>query len=104
MFPVGLMLIVLLSVTLFWCGDTDCQTAGATDSCTALFCGLFGSDGPQNPAGTVSHDCLCVCHVPALPGPVSETRVYLFAQTTVTEPSPLRVFSPALEIYHPPRV
>ena len=65
----GILLLILVSASLFWCGDVDCVTPGSDESCGSLACALLK---PNTPAGEHQSDtfggseCACVCHVPTV--------------------------------------
>jgi len=104
LFPVATFLIVLVAVTLVWCGDAECWTGESEDECTSLLCSLLSRDDPgSGDQGCASSpDCTCTCHLSIIP--VSATvvdyhpPVFNGATDVVSSVPP----PPIQPIYHPP--
>lgn len=65
----GILLLILVSASLFWCGDADCLTPESDESCGSLACALFKANAPpgdQQSGTSGGSDCACVCHVPTM--------------------------------------
>jgi hypothetical protein len=103
--PSGLPLIVVFAASLLWCGDADCWSGASDGQCASLICSLLANHGSQNEnqAGHGSTECMCVCHMPTIPGNVFDAEQVLTAQTTSFEFSTFTPPSPTHSIYHPPK-
>lgn len=72
--PTGFLLIVLFALSLVWCPDTVCQTERGDDQCASLIFALLseGASAGSAHTGNLSTSCVCICHMPILPGSAPE--------------------------------
>jgi len=75
--PVSALQVVLLILSVFWCGESDCLQTGKTDACSSLICMLLSKDSPptQDFSLNTSSTCSCVCHLKALPSALTLTSL-----------------------------
>ena len=101
----GILLLILVSASLFWCGDTDCITPGSDESCGSLICAMLQSQNPsgaQQSSGFSRNDCSCVCHVPTMISHVSDGAVRLYAQGIPASSNIVPVSIPNNLLFRPP--
>ncbi len=73
----GLIIAVVFTLSLFWCGDPDCLTGNSNEDCASLICSLLDKHGTaSSTSGTSSKDCSCVCHVPTVAGSHFDVAYY----------------------------
>jgi len=99
---VTLFEVLLLTVSLLWCGDADCWSGSSDDQCSSLICSLFANHLESKEDGSASSDCSCVCHVPTMLARVCDTEYHppvlnSGIEITIATPS-----APSRPIYHPP--
>lgn len=75
--PVSALQVVLLILSVFWCGESDCLQTGKTEDCSSLICVLLSKDDPpaQDFPLNTSSTCSCVCHLKALPSVLTLTSL-----------------------------
>ncbi len=60
----GLLLVLFIFSSMFWCGDQDCLNDRGRQSCSAVFCILWGNHDTQDSGTSTSSSdhCACVCN------------------------------------------
>ena len=103
-FP-GSLLLVLVIASLFWCGDTDCFTAGSDESCGSLACALLKSQTPpggQKANTSGGSECACVCHVPITISHGTDGTASICVDTLPVSIAILPLSTPENLVFHPP--
>jgi len=101
----GILLLILVTASLFWCGDLDCFDEDGKESCGSLACALFKSQntqGDQQSASFSSTECACVCHVPTVTAQIMAGIPNLSGQTLSVSIKIHPPSTPKNPIFHPP--
>ncbi|MBL0174850.1 MAG: hypothetical protein IPP94_06240 [Ignavibacteria bacterium] len=103
--PAGTLLVLILTISLFWCGDAGCTDGAGDEPCTATMCSSHsGQDnGVPHQHGDDSSSCMCVCHMPSMLGFTFDSSGTLPAQRSRFEFIESAASSPSRSIYHPPK-
>jgi hypothetical protein len=103
--PASLLLVLAFAASLFWCGEAACWSGTGDDQCASLICSLFANHNTphEKQNGDCSIECMCVCHMQAIPGMEFDTEHNLTAQNTAFEITASAPSSPTQSVYHPPK-
>lgn len=103
--PAGLLLLVLCTSSLLWCGDQACRSGSGDGECASLVCALMGDQNlPEtNQDNSGSTDCMCVCHMPTLAEAPADVAHILNSKQSTSDFTPFAPLAPVRSIYHPPK-
>ncbi|HWP83129.1 MAG TPA: hypothetical protein VNN76_10795 [Bacteroidota bacterium] len=99
----ALLIAVVFTLSLFWCGDPDCLTGNSNEDCASLICSLLDKhDTSSSTSGASSNDCSCVCHVPTIAGGYFDVVSYSSQQYSFLPATTALPFGFDRLIYRPP--
>jgi hypothetical protein len=94
--------VLLVTLSLFWCGDADCWSGTSDDQCSSLICSLFANHPESNEGGGAASECSCVCHLPTMLARDVDTNYHPPVVSAGIEATMVAPSAPSRPIYHPP--
>ncbi|MBI5021758.1 MAG: hypothetical protein HZB59_09990 [Ignavibacteriales bacterium] len=101
----NLVVVLCLTISMFWCGDINCFNDNNTEQCSTLVCEFIGShqNSPSNPDDNHSDNCTCICHIPAIASVLSIVSSSFQPENNTVVISFSIPTAPVQNIYHPPK-
>ena len=103
-YSANLLLVVVFTVSLFWCGDAECLAGSSHDNCASLICSLLNNHdtSTQDTSNSSTKNCSCVCHTLTVTGKITTFSYYPPVHQTHIESFHYTPSSPPHIIDHPP--
>jgi hypothetical protein len=99
------LMVLIVVMSLFWCGDDDCASTSHKDEGATISCSLLTESGipAQQRSSDANPVCSCICHVPKTIVVLTDFISQLTPQRICFEFSASSLLSSARSIYHPPK-